>query len=168
MWHGFRSMPRLMLLLDLWLQIEDQDVEARFCKLVQQLLDDHKDVVTMLAQGFKECRKHMTVTLLYKKYAWIPTKTYGQCWPVDLICQWLYILWAGEYWVFSKAEMFVQLMFINISHFVNRWGGVFACLWYVFSYFLLKLMHEGVSPGGSLEFAAFYLLVSPCLHYNCA
>lgn len=57
-------MLRLMLLLDLCLQIEDQDVEARFCKLVQQLLDDHKDVVTMLAQGFKECRKHMTVTLL--------------------------------------------------------------------------------------------------------
>lgn len=43
------------------LQIEDQDVEARFCKLVQQLLDDHKDVVTMLAQGFKESRKHMAV-----------------------------------------------------------------------------------------------------------
>lgn len=41
-------------------------MEARFCKLVQQLLDDHKDVVTMLAQGFKECRKHMTVTLLSK------------------------------------------------------------------------------------------------------
>lgn len=39
-------------------------MEARFCKLVQQLLDDHKDVVTMLAQGFKECRKHMTVTPL--------------------------------------------------------------------------------------------------------
>ncbi|XP_026184939.1 branched-chain alpha-ketoacid dehydrogenase kinase isoform X2 [Mastacembelus armatus] len=40
-------------------QINDQDVEARFCKLVQQLLDDHKDVVTMLAQGFKECRRHI-------------------------------------------------------------------------------------------------------------
>eukprot|EP00064_Thunnus_orientalis_P018328 superscaffoldBa00004184_g18425 len=39
--------------------IKDQDVEARFCKLVQQLLDDHKDVVTMLAQGFRECRKHL-------------------------------------------------------------------------------------------------------------
>uniref|UniRef100_A0A3Q2CK06 Protein-serine/threonine kinase n=1 Tax=Cyprinodon variegatus TaxID=28743 RepID=A0A3Q2CK06_CYPVA len=40
-------------------QIKDQEVEARFCKLVQQLLDDHKDVVTMLAQGFKECRRHI-------------------------------------------------------------------------------------------------------------
>lgn len=29
-------------------------------------------------------------------------------------------------------------------------------------------MHEGVSPGGPLEFAAFYMLISPCLHYNCA
>lgn len=42
-------------------QIKDQDVEARFCKLVQQLLDDHKDVVTMLAQGFRECRRHVQV-----------------------------------------------------------------------------------------------------------
>lgn len=40
-------------------QIKDQEVEARFCKLVQQLLDDHKDVVTMLAQGFRECRRHI-------------------------------------------------------------------------------------------------------------
>lgn len=54
----------MLLLLALWLQIEDQDMEARFCKLVQQLLDDHKDVVTMLAQGFKECRKHLTVRLV--------------------------------------------------------------------------------------------------------
>ncbi len=36
-------------------------MEARFCKLVQQLLDDHKDVVTMLAQGFRECRRHVQV-----------------------------------------------------------------------------------------------------------
>lgn len=42
-------------------QIEDQEAEARFCKLVQQLLDDHKDVVTMLAQGFRECRRHIEV-----------------------------------------------------------------------------------------------------------
>lgn len=42
-------------------QITDQDVAVRFCKLVQQLLDDHKDVVTMLAQGFRECRRHIQV-----------------------------------------------------------------------------------------------------------
>ncbi|XP_037126171.1 3-methyl-2-oxobutanoate dehydrogenase [lipoamide] kinase, mitochondrial isoform X2 [Syngnathus acus] len=39
--------------------IANQEAEAGFCKLVQQLLDDHKDVVTMLAQGFRECRKHV-------------------------------------------------------------------------------------------------------------
>ncbi|XP_049599205.1 branched-chain alpha-ketoacid dehydrogenase kinase isoform X1 [Syngnathus scovelli] len=39
--------------------IADQEAEAGFCKLVQQLLDDHKDVVTMLAQGFRESRKHV-------------------------------------------------------------------------------------------------------------
>lgn len=42
-------------------QIKDQETEAQYCKLVQQLLDDHKDVVTMLAEGFRECRKHLQV-----------------------------------------------------------------------------------------------------------
>uniref|UniRef100_A0A671N433 Protein-serine/threonine kinase n=1 Tax=Sinocyclocheilus anshuiensis TaxID=1608454 RepID=A0A671N433_9TELE len=39
--------------------IKDQETEARYSKLVKQLLDDHKDVVTMLAEGFRECRKHI-------------------------------------------------------------------------------------------------------------
>lgn len=42
-------------------QIKDQETEARYSKLVQQLLDDHKDVVTLLAEGFRECRKHVLV-----------------------------------------------------------------------------------------------------------
>uniref|UniRef100_A0A3Q2YKK4 Protein-serine/threonine kinase n=1 Tax=Hippocampus comes TaxID=109280 RepID=A0A3Q2YKK4_HIPCM len=48
--------------------IKDQDVEARFCKLVQQLLDDHKDVVTMLAQGFRECRKHIQDEIILRSF----------------------------------------------------------------------------------------------------
>uniref|UniRef100_A0A3Q3EXD0 Protein-serine/threonine kinase n=1 Tax=Labrus bergylta TaxID=56723 RepID=A0A3Q3EXD0_9LABR len=64
---GFRSLPFIIGCNPTILQvvrtqfsrhIKDQDEEARFCKLVQQLLDDHKDVVTMLAQGFRECRRH--------------------------------------------------------------------------------------------------------------
>ncbi|KAK0148766.1 [3-methyl-2-oxobutanoate dehydrogenase [lipoamide]] kinase, mitochondrial [Merluccius polli] len=39
--------------------IKDQELEASFSKLVQQLLDDHKDVVTLLAEGFREGRKHV-------------------------------------------------------------------------------------------------------------
>ena len=42
-------------------QIKDQEMEARYSKLVQQLLDDHKDVVTLLAEGFRECRRHIQV-----------------------------------------------------------------------------------------------------------
>uniref|UniRef100_A0A8C4ZCR3 Protein-serine/threonine kinase n=1 Tax=Gadus morhua TaxID=8049 RepID=A0A8C4ZCR3_GADMO len=73
---GFRSLPFIIgcnptilqvhelyirayhMLIDFPL-IKDQEVEASFSKLVQQLLDDHKDVVTMLAEGFRECRKHI-------------------------------------------------------------------------------------------------------------
>lgn len=42
-------------------QIKDQESEAQYCKLVRQLLDDHKDVVTLLAEGLRECRKHIQV-----------------------------------------------------------------------------------------------------------
>ncbi|MBN3309006.1 BCKD dehydrogenase, partial [Amia calva] len=46
--------------------ITDQETEAQYSKLVQQLLDDHKDVVTMLAEGFRESRKHIQVRLVLK------------------------------------------------------------------------------------------------------
>lgn len=36
-------------------------MDARYSKLVQQLLDDHKDVVTLLAEGFRESRRHIQV-----------------------------------------------------------------------------------------------------------
>jgi hypothetical protein len=37
--------------------------EARYSDLVKNLLDDHKDVVTHLASGFRECRKHIPVSM---------------------------------------------------------------------------------------------------------
>jgi len=40
--------------------IETIEQEAEFCKLLRALLDDHRDVVTLLAEGFKECKKHIT------------------------------------------------------------------------------------------------------------
>lgn len=40
-------------------EILNQADEERFTRLLRELLDDHKDVVTQLAAGFKECRKHI-------------------------------------------------------------------------------------------------------------
>uniref|UniRef100_A0A8C2CCM2 Protein-serine/threonine kinase n=1 Tax=Cyprinus carpio TaxID=7962 RepID=A0A8C2CCM2_CYPCA len=48
--------------------ITDQETEARYSKLVKQLLDDHKDVVTMLAEGFRECRKHIMDETLVRNF----------------------------------------------------------------------------------------------------
>uniref|UniRef100_F6VEQ6 Protein-serine/threonine kinase n=2 Tax=Equus TaxID=9789 RepID=F6VEQ6_HORSE len=39
--------------------IKDQADDTRYCQLVRQLLDDHKDVVTLLAEGLRESRKHI-------------------------------------------------------------------------------------------------------------
>ncbi|CAI5642805.1 unnamed protein product [Oreochromis niloticus] len=66
---GFRSLPFIIGCNPTILQvIKDQDVEARFCKLVRQLLDDHKDVVTMLAQGFRECRRHIQDEMVIRNF----------------------------------------------------------------------------------------------------
>jgi len=40
-------------------QINDFEAEGRFSKMIQGLLDDHSDVVTLLAEGFKESRRHI-------------------------------------------------------------------------------------------------------------
>lgn len=45
-------------------QIETVEQEKEFCKLLRALLDDHRDVVTLLAEGFKECKRHITVSYL--------------------------------------------------------------------------------------------------------
>uniref|UniRef100_A0A3B4BMQ4 Protein-serine/threonine kinase n=1 Tax=Periophthalmus magnuspinnatus TaxID=409849 RepID=A0A3B4BMQ4_9GOBI len=78
---GFRSLPfiigcnptilqvvKTLKHLQRIVKLIDQDAEARFCKLVQQLLDDHKDVVTMLAQGFRESRKHIQDESLIRSF----------------------------------------------------------------------------------------------------
>ena len=36
--------------------------EARYCALLRELLEDHKDVVTLLAEGLRECRRHIQVS----------------------------------------------------------------------------------------------------------
>ena len=41
--------------------------EENFSQLLRQLLDDHKDVVSQLASGFKECRKYLKVSLFLNK-----------------------------------------------------------------------------------------------------
>lgn len=73
---GFRSLPfivgcnptilavhelyiRAFYMLNEYPQITDFDTEKGYCELLQGLLDDHKDVVTQLAAGFRECRKHI-------------------------------------------------------------------------------------------------------------
>ncbi|XP_022085742.1 3-methyl-2-oxobutanoate dehydrogenase [lipoamide] kinase, mitochondrial-like [Acanthaster planci] len=40
-------------------QVTDRDTELRYCRLVKGLLDDHKDIVTHLAEGFRESKKHI-------------------------------------------------------------------------------------------------------------
>lgn len=39
--------------------IKDGEIEGQYCRLLQQLLDDHRDVVTLLAEGFRESRKYL-------------------------------------------------------------------------------------------------------------
>lgn len=82
---GFRSLPfivgcnptilsvhelytRTFYLLSDFPPITDFEAESRYSETVQQVLDDHKDVVTQLAAGFKECRKHIKQEELVKTF----------------------------------------------------------------------------------------------------
>ena len=40
------------------------ETEIRYSKMLRELLDDHSNVVTLLAEGFKEAKKHIKVNQL--------------------------------------------------------------------------------------------------------
>ncbi|XP_054035319.1 3-methyl-2-oxobutanoate dehydrogenase [lipoamide] kinase, mitochondrial [Dryobates pubescens] len=48
--------------------IQSPGDEGRFCALLRQLLEDHKDVVTLLAEGLRECRRHIQDEQLLKPF----------------------------------------------------------------------------------------------------
>ncbi|XP_067934489.1 branched-chain alpha-ketoacid dehydrogenase kinase-like [Watersipora subatra] len=54
--------------LDEFPPIETLEQEMEFCKLLRSLLDDHRDVVTLLAEGFKESKKHIPDGKLIKTF----------------------------------------------------------------------------------------------------
>lgn len=41
--------------------ITNRTLERDYSMLLRELLDAHKNVVTMLAEGFRECRKHIKI-----------------------------------------------------------------------------------------------------------
>ncbi|XP_043909794.1 3-methyl-2-oxobutanoate dehydrogenase [lipoamide] kinase, mitochondrial-like [Protopterus annectens] len=83
--RGFRSLPfiigcnptilqvhelyiRAFHMLSEFPSITDLEMEERYCKMIRQLLEDHRDVVTMLAEGFRECRKHIQDEALVRNF----------------------------------------------------------------------------------------------------
>ena len=46
----------------------NEKTEQEFAQLIRNLLDDHKDVVTQLAQGFRECRKYINNENMIKSF----------------------------------------------------------------------------------------------------
>ena len=82
---GFRSLPfivgcnptilavhelyiRAFHILNDFPEIQTYEDEEKYSRLLRQLLDDHKDVVSQLAQGFKECTRHIKDENLVRNY----------------------------------------------------------------------------------------------------
>lgn len=79
---GFRSLPFLVgcnptilavhemyiksfYMLSEYPPIKDRKAEIGYSDLLRELLDEHKNVVSMLAEGFRECRKHIHVSFFF-------------------------------------------------------------------------------------------------------
>ena len=43
-------------------QITSLQQEEKYSETLRQLLDDHKDIISSLAEGFAQVRKHITVS----------------------------------------------------------------------------------------------------------
>ena len=47
-----------------FIQVHSLTEEAKFALTLDSLLDDHRNVITLLAEGFSECRKHIKVNMI--------------------------------------------------------------------------------------------------------
>lgn len=66
--HVHELYIRSFFLLSEFPQIDSLATEQRYSRLVRNLLDDHKDVVTHLAEGFRESRKHIKDETLIHRF----------------------------------------------------------------------------------------------------
>lgn len=83
--HGFRNLPfivgcnptilgvhelyiRSFHILNDFPEIKTKEDEERYSQVLKGLLEDHKDVVSLLAKGFKECKKHIEDEHLVSRY----------------------------------------------------------------------------------------------------
>lgn len=57
--HVHEMYVRAFQLLSEFPTIRDGDTEQKYTGMLKELLDDHRDVVTMLAEGFKDCHRHI-------------------------------------------------------------------------------------------------------------
>lgn len=82
---GFRSLPfivgcnptilavhelylRAFRMLSTFPDIETMEDDVAYTKLLKRLLEDHKDVVTSLAEGFSGCRKHISDNSMVRQF----------------------------------------------------------------------------------------------------
>ncbi|KAF3840651.1 hypothetical protein F7725_006513 [Dissostichus mawsoni] len=67
---GFRSLPFIIGCNPTILQVHELYIRAyhMLIDFPTALLDDHKDVVTMLAQGFRECRRHIQDEMILRNF----------------------------------------------------------------------------------------------------
>ena len=45
-------------------QVTDLEDELKFSQALTKLLDEHKDVISILASGFKQTKKHIQVSIV--------------------------------------------------------------------------------------------------------
>ncbi len=57
--------------------------EERYSHVLRELLEDHKDVISMLAQGFRECSKHIKVGYLAQVHLFC--KMYLSYWRTNVM-----------------------------------------------------------------------------------
>ena len=54
----------------LFIQVSNLSEESRYSDLLQQLLLDHRNVITDLASALKECRQYMKVCFVRTLFPW--------------------------------------------------------------------------------------------------
>ena len=68
LWNLFCTVPYFILCFHAYIQITNLEQEKDYSKLIAQLLEDHRDVVTSIARAFHEVKNLVPVSFFYNIY----------------------------------------------------------------------------------------------------
>lgn len=110
----------------IYVQVNDEEGEVKYNTTLRSLLDDHSDVVTLLAEGFAECRRHIKVWTLHNS---VIKLLYPFCSSLSILSlKWMQkVITTSQALVIEPYLLDLLVLSLSIYAYMSSW----ICFWLI-------------------------------------